>query len=193
MNEKQEAIERLLLKAEREGMGGLIMAMREGGFFEAPCSGKNHLSCIGGLAEHSLNVFHHMVDLNITLKAEIPDESIIICALLHDLGKMGQFGKPNYVPNMLTGRATKANPNPEPYQSETKPFETNSDLIYVDHEVRSVAIASQYIRLTEDEQWAILMHNGLYGNFRYVIPGKETKMYLLLHMSDMWASRVTEG
>ena len=44
----------------------------------------------------------------------------------------------------------------------------------------------------EEESWAILMHNGLYGAFKYQIPGKETPLYLLLHTADMWASRVLE-
>ena len=53
-------------------------------------------------------------------------------------------------------------------------------------------MASQCIELTEDENSAIQKHNGMYGPFRYVIQGKETPLYLLLHMADMWASRVTE-
>ena len=105
---------------------------------------------------------------------------------------MGQFGKPNYVPNMLKGRATKANPDPEPKQSEAQPYKSNPDLRYVDHEVRSVAIASRFIELTEEEQLAILWHNGLYGPFKYEIQGNETPLYMLLHFADLWAARVTE-
>ena len=119
-------------------------------------------------------------------------DSCIICALLHDLGTCGDFGKPGYVPNMLKGRATKANPNPVPVQSEAKPFEVNKELAPVDHEIRSVKIAARFIELTEEEELAILWHNGLYGNFRYQIPGKETPLYILLNFADMWASRVME-
>ena len=68
----------------------------------------------------------------------------------------------------------------------------NDELSAVDHEIRSVKIASKYISLTEEEELAILWHNGLYGNFKYQISGKETPLYLLLHFADMWASRVTE-
>ena len=63
---------------------------------------------------------------------------------------------------------------------------------YVDHEVRSVAIASRFIELTEEEQLAILWHNGLYGPFKYEIQGNETPLYMLLHFADLWAARVTE-
>lgn len=189
---KNEEIKELLCSTGREGMELLISYMEENGFFDAPCSTRYHLAYKGGLAEHSLNVYTLMSKLKALLYPELPEESVIICALLHDLGKIGQFGKPNYVPKMLKGRATKANPNPEPYQSPTQPYESNPDLLYVDHEVRSIQIASRYINLTEEENWAILMHNGMYGSFRYMLQGKETPLYLLLHMADMWASRVAE-
>ena len=187
-----EKIKDLLLSTHREGMKDLIECMDEYGFFEAPCSTRYHLSCEGGLAKHSLNVYEAMVAFDEMVGGPLKYESIIICALLHDLGKIGQYDKPAYIPNMLKGIATKANPNPEPYQSTSKPYAANPDLLYIDHEVRSIAIASRYIELTEEEQQAILWHNGLYGNFKYQIPGKETPLYLILHFADMWASRVVE-
>ena len=187
------SIKDLLLSTHREGMMELVDYMEEYGFFRAPCSTGHHLSHEGGLAEHSLNVYEAMVAFDEMVGAPLKYESIIICALLHDLGKMGQYDKPNYVPNMLKGRATKANPNPEPYQSTSKPYVTNPELLYIDHEVRSVAIASRFIELTEEEQQAILWHNGLYGNYKYQIQGKETPLYLILHFADMWASRVVEN
>lgn len=191
-------IKALLLSTERPGMDKLITYMEENGFFEAPCSTQHHLSKKGGLAEHSLNVCETALNLQSLLCGAVdltntdPTKSIIICSLLHDIGKMGQFGKPNYVPNMLKGRATKANPNPEPYQSTSKPFTSNPELLYVDHEVRALAILSKFINLTEEEQQAILWHNGLYGPFKYEIQSKETPLYLILHFADMWASRIIE-
>lgn len=191
-------IKSLLLSTERPGMENLIEYMEESGFFTAPCSTSHHLSKEGGLAEHSINVYDVATNLSFlmsnepdTLTKEIED-ALIICSLLHDIGKIGQFGKPNYVPNMLKGRATKSNPNPEPYQSESKPFKSNPELLYVDHEVRALAIISKYIDLTEEEQQAILWHNGLYGPFKYEIQGKETPLYMIIHFADMWASRVIE-
>lgn len=182
----------------RVGIDELIAYMKINGFFSSPCSAANHLAKPGGLAEHSYNVLCIMSGLSYMLhKSDIPageiDNTIAITAILHDLGKMGQFNKPGYVPNMLKGRPTKANPNPEPYQSEKKPYVVNPDLLCVDHEVRSIAIASRFIRLTEEEQQAILWHNGLYGPFRYEIQGKETPLYMLLHFADMWASRAIEA
>lgn len=180
--------EGLLLSTGRQGMDGLLAEMDGMGFYTAPCSTQYHLAYPGGLLEHSLNVYELMDRLSSILYPEVDKSSVIICALLHDLGKAGQFGKPNYVVNMLKGRGKNA----EPYQSPTKPYIGNPELMYIDHEVRSIQIAGRYIKLTEDENWAILMHNGMYGNFKYQIQGKETPLYLLLHMADMWASRVVE-
>ena len=185
-----------LLSTKRGNMEQMIAWMDENGFFTAPCSGNYHLAYEGGLAEHSLNVMEQALVLADTLDQEkelFGKESVIIAALLHDLGKTGQFGKPNYTPNMLKGRATKANPNPEPYQSPKKPFVTNPDLLYVDHEIRSIQIASQFIELTEDESFAILNHNGMYSNLRYAYSGKETPLSLVIHWADMWAARVLES
>ena len=188
MEDIKNRTEELLLSTGRQGIAGLLVEMDEMGFYTAPCSTQYHLAYSGGLAEHSLNVYELMDKLSSILHPEVDKSSVIICALLHDLGKAGQFGKPNYIINMLKGRGKNA----EPYQSPTKPYIGNPELLYIDHEVRSIQIAGRHINLTEDENWAILMHNGMYGNFKYQIQGKETPLYLLLHMADMWASRVTE-
>lgn len=171
-----------LKKVQRPGIDKLLECMDKGGFFEAPCSGAHHLAKEGGLLEHSLNVLNMARWLNKALGDLFDDETIIIVALLHDLGKMGDHGKPNYVENILKSGN----------QSKDKPYMTNKDLTCIPHEVRSVMIAERYIDLTEDEETAILWHNGLYGDFKYEIQGKETPLYMILHFADMWASRVIE-
>ena len=47
--------------------------------------------------------------------------------------------------------------------------------------------------VTEEEEHAILYHNGLYGSLKYSIQGKETPLYMIIHFADMWASRVLEA
>lgn len=177
-----DIIIKLLKSVKREGIDELIDAMEQGGFFTAPCSSDKHLCCPGGLAEHSLNVYSAMVDIDAGLAVDLPEDSIVICAILHDLGKMGDHGKPNYTENILKSGL----------KSSAKPYSTNKDLIYLAHEIRSAMIAERYISLSEDEEAAILWHNGLYGQFKYDIPGKETPLYMVLHWADMWASRVIE-
>lgn len=175
-----------LMKTKREGMGDLIEYMEDCGFFDAPCSGGNHLACEFGLLHHTRHVMEIAERIGVSLLGGAEynkiQDSVIIAAALHDLGKMGQFDKPNYVPNILKGGKP----------SEAKPFKTNPDLLYVDHEIRSVAIASMFIDLTEDEQFAILYHNGMYGNLKYALKDNETPLYMIIHWADMWASRVIE-
>lgn len=178
---KERFIEELR-NTQREGINSLIEHMEISSFFTSPCSGAHHLAKEGGLLEHSLNVLDCIRKLNTALDAGIPDSTLIIVALLHDLGKMGDHGKLNYVENVLKSGK----------QSESKPYVTNTALSYIPHEVRSVAIAERYIHLTEEEEQSILWHNGLYSLFKYEIQGKETPLYMILHFADLWSSRVVE-
>lgn len=185
----KDKIEELLLSTGREGMESLLHHMFVNGFYTAPCSSQYHLCKEEGLAIHSLNVFNTMFDMAAAtnyLKPQIEDtekkNSIIIVSLLHDLGKMGQYDKPNYVENILKSGK----------RSDSKPFETNKSLLPVPHEIRSIHIASQFIELTEEESFAVLYHNSLYGDLKYQINGKERPLQMLLHFSDLWCSRVVE-
>lgn len=184
MDTKKE-VEELLKMTKRDGVENLLKYMDEAGFYTAPASTKYHGAVEGALAVHSLNVCKAALYLAEAWLGDISEDlrnSIIICSILHDLGKAGQFNKPLYVDNILKkGR------------SEAQPFKTNPELITLDHEVVSVIEASKYIDLTEDEQRAIAWHNGLYGLFKYQIPGKETPLYMILHFADLWASRVIES
>ena len=182
----QEEIEKLLQSTNRAGMTALLGVMEKGGFYTAPASTKYHGAEAGALAVHSLNVCYTALYITNTLNPEITEEqrnSIIICALLHDLGKMGQFGQPLYVDNILKkGR------------SEAQPFKINPDLLTLDHEFVSVIEIQKYIDLTPDEQYAIAFHNGLYSDIgRYSLKGNETPLQMIIHFADMWASRVLES
>ena len=196
----KEQILDLLRSTGRKGMLELSTEMYIGGFFNAPCSTKHHLAKEGGLAEHSLNVYRTMKQLALCLMSEDEYEqykdSIVIVSLLHDLGKMGDYGKQNYIENMIKdGRPTKAEPEQKYKRSEAEPYKTNPDLTYEEHEIRSLTTACRYIELTEEEYTAILHHNGLhskldspYGNANYC----KTKLAYLLHVADMWCSRFVE-
>ncbi len=175
-----------LKKTKREGVEELLAYMDEIGFFTAPCSTRYHLAQEGGLAEHSVNVLNSAEKLSVALYGakNITEEirsSIIICSLLHDLGKCGDYGKPMYVEKVLKSG-----------KKGVQPYETNKNLTGVPHAVRSVKLATLFIDLTEDEEWAILTHDGLYDFMKYQIPGHETQLSLILHWADMWASHVLE-
>lgn len=199
MNQDQNEMEitQILLGTDRGGMEELIRSMKMSGFFKAPCSLAHHLACYGGLAEHSLNVYKKMLELNEALGANLDETSIAICALLHDLGKAGDHGKDNYVPNMVRSKTKNKETGLYDYvQSEAKPFTINPDLLYEEHEIRSVLKAERCIFLTEEEESAILHHNGLFskldssfGNHNF----DKTPLAFILHTADMWCSRFLES
>ena len=168
-------------------MEDLIAYMEEIGFFEAPCSGGNHLACQFGLVHHSRNVMMAAENIGYALLGKVKyteiRDSVIIAAALHDLGKCGDFGKQMYVPNILkSGKA-----------SEAKPFKRNPALLPLDHATRSIKLATLFIDLTEEEEFAIRYHDGLYESANYGVKGNETALYLILHYADLWSSRITEG
>lgn len=186
----KEKIIDLLERTKRDGIENLIAWMEENGFFTAPCSTQYHLCKEGGLAEHSMNVH----DVAIKLATVFPQfygihiSSIIITSLLHDIGKCGQFGKSYYIENYLS----KPDKDGNPVRSTAKPYMTNAELLNVPHEIRSLSIVDRFIELTEDEQFAILHHNGMYGDLKYQLNGKETPLQMLIHTADMFASRLIE-
>lgn len=177
MDIKKE-IEDILTSTKREGMANLLAYMESSGFYTAPASTKYHGAEKGALAVHSLNVYYAAMDLARAWCGEdwlnLFKDSIAIVALLHDLGKAGQFGKPLYI------------------ESNTQPYKYNKSLWTLPHEIVSVVEASKHIKLTEVEQRAIAWHNGLYGVFKDEIKGNETPLYMVIHFADMWASRVIE-
>ena len=182
-----DEIKTCLIKTKREGMADLTMFMEDVGFFTAPASGGNHSNQVGGLAAHSLNVLHMAERMSVALYGgeNISEEfrnSIVIAALLHDLGKVGDYDKQMYVPNILKSGK----------QSEAKPWMRNKQLSNVPHAVRSIKLATLFIDLTEDEEWAILAHDGLYDFMKYEVMGHETELYMLVHFADMWSSKVLE-
>jgi 23S rRNA maturation-related 3'-5' exoribonuclease YhaM len=178
---KQQIIE-LLRSTERPGIENLINHMEEIGFFTAPCSTQYHLCKEGGLAEHSLNVYDYMMAFYCGTDMTIEPNSITITSVLHDIGKAIYRGKPNYIPNILaSGKVSTA-----------KPYETNKDRLYISHEVISLQIISKFIELTEEEEYAIYYHNGLYTATGRDLNGKERPLQTLLHMADLWVSRFVE-
>lgn len=183
----RKIITEALTKTRREGVEDLLAYMDETGFFTAPASGGNHSHTQGGLAEHSVNVMTVAEKMGVALFGgagynEIQG-SVVIAALLHDLGKCGDYGKKMYVENILKSGK----------QSEAKPWKRNPDLLPLDHATRSIKLATLFIDLTEEEEFAIRYHDGLYETANYGVKGHETQLYMLLHWADMWSSRVLEG
>ena len=90
-----EEIDKLLLDTKREGIEDLVSYLNDIGFYDAPASTRFHGAETGALAKHSLNVMNCARTLAIAWMGkkwyQEHQDSITICALLHDLGKAVDF------------------------------------------------------------------------------------------------------
>ena len=79
----------LLLSTKRENIEKLVQWLDESDFKFAPASTQYHNAFKGGLLQHSINVYNAMHDFGHWLEfLDIPEESVIITALLHDICKV---------------------------------------------------------------------------------------------------------
>ena len=90
--EKWEEFKRILKSTNREGIDSIIKWLDESDFKVAPASTQYHSSIKGGLLLHSLQVYYHMYDFNNLIQFfDIPNDTIAIVALLHDVCKVDSY------------------------------------------------------------------------------------------------------
>ena len=146
---KEQFLE-LIRTVDREGIEELIKFLEKSDFFKAPASTRFHGSHEGGLVEHSIKVYEilkHKVE-NCIDPIEIPEDSIKIIGLLHDLCK-ANFYKVDYrnAKNALG-------------VWEKVPYYTIEDTIPYGHGEKSVMMITEYMKLTPEEKYAIRWHMG---------------------------------
>ena len=142
----------LLRSTNREGIEHLIKFMEEStDFFTAPASTRFHGDHEGGLLEHSLKVYEILNEKlkHTPIEMNIPDDTIKIAALLHDICKVN-FYKVSY-----------RNAKNELGVWEKVPYYTIEDTIPYGHGEKSVMMITEYIKLTVEEKYAIRWHMGL--------------------------------
>lgn len=159
---------------------------KETAWLTAPASTKYHLCKEGGLLEHSVNVAETMLKIKSAIAPEITDESCVIVALLHDLGKVGMPENPQYLVNEPSEKQQKHG-NKSDY-----PYRFNSELTYLSVPVRSIYLALQHINLTEEEVQAIVYHDGQYVEDNRSCATHEEPLTLLLQYADSWSGFVIE-
>jgi hypothetical protein len=162
----------------------------------APASSKAafHNSFPGGYVDHVIRVVTagfnvrtswHLMGANINTFTE---EELVFACLNHDLGKLGLYGKPRYIPNDSEWHVKNQGANYKP----------NAELPFLPVQDNSLFILqSAGIELSINEYIAIKTHDGLYddGNKAYLISGQnESKLRsclpLIVHQADMIAARV---
>ena len=141
-------------------------------FFTAPSSTRYHGSYEGGLVEHSLNVYHCLVDYLARPRTkelygmDYSDETVALVALMHDICKV------------------------------KVPYYTIRDEMPYGHGEKSVYMLSGFLRLSREEAFAIRYHMGFSGPEDRNQIGRALEMFplaLALNVADMEASYFLEG
>ncbi len=192
MNSKEEFIEIYKTYIHRPGSDKLLsyLCSSHSDFFVAPASTRYHGSHEGGLVEHSLNVYHNLVDyldrqrVKEEYHMEYDPESVAIVGLLHDVCKINCYKK---------GFRNVKDENGKWMQVET--YEYDDPMPY-GHGEKSVYMISAYMRLNRQEAFAIRYHMGFAGNEDARNVGAAFEMFPLsfaLSVADMEATYFLEG
>ncbi len=175
----KEEFLKLLRSTNREGIEDVINFLEKSDFFAAPASTRFHGNYEGGLMEHSMKVYEILKEKvkNTCIKINTPEESLIIMALLHDICKANYY-KVDY-----------RNAKNELGEWEKVPYYTVDDKIPYGHGEKSVMMLTEYIKLTNEEKYAIRWHMGFSEPKENYAPlGLAYKKYpiaLLLNESDL--------
>ena len=184
--ERYELLKNKVVNRREEFLKLISFMENETDYLQSPASTRFHLCRQGGLLEHSVNVAENMLKLKNTLAPEIDDESCIITALIHDLGKAGMPGNPQYLQNEPTPRQKQYG------YGASVPYRMNDKLTYLSVPLRSLYLALPLIHLSESEAQAVMYHDGQYVDDNKSVATKETPLLLLLQYADTWSTFVTE-
>lgn len=151
-------------------------------FALCPASTRIEYHCCypGGLVEHSLHVLTNALKLRKTFEYNLSLESIVLCALFHDLGKIGDESKDYYVEQTSDWHRDKL--------GELYTYNKNLEYMTVPH--RSVWLLQYFdIKLSQDEMLAIMLHDGMYVDDNKSYKLKERALVDLIHTADYLASK----
>lgn len=183
---KAEFIERLR-NTNRTGMEDLLTWLEgETDFYTAPASSQFHGAFEGGLLNHSLAVYKYLKNFTKALQS-IPEESLVIMGLLHDLCKVNFFTK--------TVRNIKI---PGERRWEEQESYTIDDQFPMGHGEKSVYLAMKYIPLTDEEALAIRWHMGGFDDAARAYAGGKAQsnafhqypVAAALNIADMYVTHI---
>lgn len=209
IEENIEKFEKLLSTVRRDGVEKLLHYIQKNtDFYKAPASTKFHLACAGGLLQHSLNVYECLIAKRESsvwkdVLKDIPDESLIIIALLHDLCKAnfyteGTKNQKTYEPEKVAAAEAwqrKHDAQGDFIWETVKTYQVD-DQLPLGHGEKSVMLIQCYIRLTMQEVMAIRWHMGFSeAKENWNMLGSAMEKYpivLAIHEADLEASKILE-
>lgn len=209
IEENIQRFEELLNSVKRDGTDKLMRYIRNStDFYKAPASTKFHLACEGGLLQHSLNVYDCLVAKRNNpvwkdVLKDIPDDSLILIALLHDLCKANFYAEGTKNQKTYDPEKVKAAENWQVKHDaqgdfiwETVKTYQVDDQLPLGHGEKSVMLIQCYIRLTMQEVMAIRWHMGFSeAKENWNMLGSAMEKYpivLAIHEADLEASKLLE-
>lgn len=187
---KAEFTEIFKTNIKREGADKLLEYLTSKcDFFIAPASTRYHSAYEGGLAQHSLNVYHCLKDylerprVKEIYKMNYTEEQIAIVALLHDMCKIDCY------------KTEMRNVKNEQGRWDKVPFYKMEDPLPYGHGEKSVYMISGFMRLSREEAMAIRWHMGFSGTEDNSLTGRALEQFPLafaLSTADMEASYFLE-
>lgn len=207
-DENVARFEGLMENVKRPGVEGLVNYIRMSDFYTAPASTKFHLSCEGGLLQHSLNVYdalisglRHDEDTN-TFKfivsgvaiAEFEKETLILVALLHDICKTNFYKIELRNQKVYKPTGTKRD-NGGRFDWEQVPVYAVEDKNPYGHGEKSVMMIDEFMKLTMEERYAIRWHMGMsepQNIYTFNHACEKYPLCFILHSADQEASHFME-
>ncbi len=185
IKEKYEKLFHRIIERKDQAIAFKSFLEEQTSWLTSPASTRFHLCKEGGLFNHSIGVAYNALNIKSQLASDLSDESVIIAALFHDVGKIGLPGKPYYLRNT----------NPKEVKKGIF-YKINPSIIKMNIAVRSLYMVSQHIKLSEEEAQAIVAHDGIYpinggvNNLDY--HHKECRLQMITHFADKWTAAVIE-
>ena len=188
----------LLRSTGRENIESIISWLdTKSDFFTAPSSTIYHGNYAGGLCQHSLNVYKAMKNfINNSLAlpdmqlGQIPEASLIITALLHDICKTNFYVEKT---KNFKDEVTNTWHQYKTYDCE--------DHFPLGHGEKSVIMIQNFIKLTGSEIIAIRWHMGMFDPGAFISPYEKQALQNandncplcnLIQLADYYASHLME-
>lgn len=159
-------------------------------WLSAPASSKYHLSQPGGLLHHSLTVVEVALGLASVLAPGLAWDSVALCALFHDVGKVwgaagrpGEPLKPRYEANILKSGQ----------QSQAEPYKVTKEGAGFPTSFLDAILPAMWINLQECELQALWGADGQYVPETGGLRQHEHPLTLVVHWADYWTARVLES
>lgn len=177
-------------RIQRPGVDSLLDYLeKQTNFFEAPSSTNHHLALIGGLVEHSLNVYDALTMLDRSHSLGLDPESMCVAALFHDACKGLSY--------KIDWKWVK----PDHRWEKQELWVPDNDRLPLGHGEKSVIMILPHLALKEEEALAIRWHMGAYEpgtvfgyptGYQFQAAVKKHPLVPALHIADMIAAQIME-